>query len=76
MEKLLIVPLQHLLQHPLSEEMLKSPFGEWVKSYRYDFDNHTIWGITGRLIKNFVDSFENIRNKMAEMSMTGKSEAN
>lgn len=67
-EELIFVPLRHILHHPLSEELLQSPQGNWVKSYYCDFQRHRIWGITGRLIKNFVDSFDMIRQNVKEMS--------
>lgn len=67
-EELIFVPLNHILRHPLSEEHLRSPQGKWVKSYYCDFQRHRIWGITGRLIKNFVDSFDMSRLNMMEMS--------
>lgn len=67
-ESLLFVPLNDVLAYPMCEEMLQAPGGQWVKSYYYDFGEHRIWGITGRLLKHFVDSFEQVRMEMTYIS--------
>lgn len=63
-EELLFVPLKNVLHRPLSEEMLQTPCGHRVKSYYCDYKENRIWGITGRLLKNFVDSFDMMRQML------------
>lgn len=61
---LLYVPLNHLLEHRQIREILSTKSGKEIPSYRYEYMENQIWGITGRLVKNFLDSYTQIRESL------------
>lgn len=57
-EELFDVPLSFLLEAKPKCHFLENHLGEKVKSYIYEYDGRVIWGITARLLKNFLDSYD------------------
>ncbi len=63
-ETLFVVPLNFLLSASPKLHFLEDSCGNKVESQIYEYDGRVIWGITARLLKNFVDSYDSIRNKL------------
>jgi 8-oxo-dGTP pyrophosphatase MutT (NUDIX family) len=49
------VPLRFLRQHNPPEEEIRRHEGRVVQSYFFDYNGHTIWGATGKILKQFLD---------------------
>lgn len=55
-ESLIHAPVRELARpEALRVEQRKMPGGQLRDVYHYDFDGHDIWGITGRLVKEFLE---------------------
>lgn len=56
--ELIEIPLSYLLEYREETEVLEGKNGEQVKSYIYRYKDKVIWGITGRLTRNFLRDFD------------------
>lgn len=65
-DTLFAVPLDYLLHCDQRKEMLRTPDGREVESYLYEYEGRRIWGITGRLTRNFVSNFTRFEKILEE----------
>jgi 8-oxo-dGTP pyrophosphatase MutT (NUDIX family) len=49
------VPLRFLRQHNPPEQEIRRYEGRLVQSYFFNYNGHTIWGATGKILKQFLD---------------------
>jgi 8-oxo-dGTP pyrophosphatase MutT (NUDIX family) len=49
------VPLGFLRQHNPRSEEVRNQEGRTVRSFFFDYNGHTIWGATAKIIKQFLD---------------------
>ena len=55
---LIEVPLAFLRQHNPAQEDSRDHEGRTVRSYFFDYEEHTIWGATAKILKQFLDLLE------------------
>ncbi len=53
-EKIVWVPLHHLLDKANTEVRLRDRNGVAIKDYVYYFENYVIWGMTGKVLNHFI----------------------
>ncbi|MGQ4808862.1 putative Nudix hydrolase NudL [Candidatus Entotheonellaceae bacterium PAL068K] len=52
------VPLDFLRQYNPSSEQVRQHEGRTVRSFFFDYNEHTIWGATAKIVKQFLDLLE------------------
>ena len=52
---LIEVPLRFLRQHNPAGEEMRVHEGRTVRSLFFDYEGHTIWGATAKIVKQFLD---------------------
>lgn len=53
-EKALWVPMQHLIDDKNTEIRMRERGGRVVKDYVYNYEQYIIWGMTGRILHQFL----------------------
>ncbi len=53
-EKALWVPMQHLIDDKNTEIRMRERGGRLVKDYVYNYEQYIIWGMTGRILHQFL----------------------
>lgn len=51
------VPLQAILEPGALYEEVELSIARGTKTYALDYDEHHIWGLTGRILKSFIDAW-------------------
>lgn len=54
-DELIEAPVQDLLNQERYREDLVTREGEIYKGYAYEYNGHTIWGATAKILKQFLD---------------------
>jgi 8-oxo-dGTP pyrophosphatase MutT (NUDIX family) len=49
------VPMQFLRRHNPSRQIIREHEGRTVESFFFDYEEHVIWGATGKILKRFLD---------------------
>ncbi len=68
-ESVFTVPLSFLKSYCPEIQMISAEYCEPIKSYVYEYEGHKIWGITARILKNFINEiscFEEIYPLLVE----------
>lgn len=52
---IIAVPLRILQQQHLPEQEVRAFEGRMVQSYFFEYEGHTIWGATAKIVKQFLD---------------------
>ena len=54
-EELLWIPLEHLMDQKNLRIRIKERSGQTIEDYVYEYEKYIIWGMTGRIINNFIN---------------------
>ncbi|MEE8303201.1 MAG: hypothetical protein V3S24_12285, partial [Candidatus Tectomicrobia bacterium] len=49
------VPLTFLRRNNPPDQVMREHEGRVVQSFFFDYDGHTIWGATAKIVKQFLD---------------------
>lgn len=52
--ELICVPVYHLLDKTYFRVQQREVFGKMIDIYYYDYQGHTIWGVTGKILFDFI----------------------